>query len=458
VAQKQAVEELSTQEMIALIFRLQQQVAELLKENQELKRSAHRQAAPFSKGKPVINPKKPGRKPGQGPFKRREAPLGPPDIVIEAQAPPSCPDCGGSLELDGYETPTVTDLPEQPKPKVTGYRVPVCHCRNCGKRVRGAAAGLAPDQHGATAHRMGPGLKAAALTLHYGIGVPMRKVPVILKELAGVSITQSAVTQEALRCAKGAVGAEYERLRDGIQARPFVHTDDTGWRVKGKPAFLMGFESDQAAVYQIRTQHRNEEVREIIPGDYPGVMITDRGRSYDANELANVDQQKCLGHILRNIQDVVETKRGWARRFGLKTKALLQDGMALWRARQGLPEAEFAAKANKITTDLTYHLRNRILEDDDNQRLLNRLGTHDDNGHLTRFLSEPFVEPTNNRAGRMLRPAVIHRKVSACSKNEDGAYAFAAFSSIAQTARKAGASVSATFRRFLQGPAPSPAQ
>ena len=75
-----------------------------------------------------------------------------------------------------------------------------------------------------------------------------------------------------------------------------------------------------------------------------------------------------------------------------------------------------------------------------------------------RFLSAHFVEPTNNRAERMLRPAVIARKVSQCSKNHDGADAFAAFTSIAQTALKNGAtSVTAAFRLLFSAPNPNSA-
>ncbi|HXB75644.1 MAG TPA: hypothetical protein VNY05_45850 [Candidatus Acidoferrales bacterium] len=45
---------------------------------------------------------------------------------------------------------------------------------------------------------------------------------------------------------------------------------------------------------QIRLRHRNEEaqeVRELIPADYGGVMGTDRGKSYDAEELLGVAQR-----------------------------------------------------------------------------------------------------------------------------------------------------------------------
>lgn len=78
------------------------------------------------------------------------------------------------------------------------------------------------------------------------------------------------------------------------------------------------------------------------------------------------------------------------------------------------------------------------------------LELHNDRGNLMRFLEQPFVEPTNNRAERILRPAVIARKVSQCSKNQEGAEAFAAFKSIAQTAVKSGvASVTSVFRTLF---------
>jgi len=72
------------------------------------------------------------------------------------------------------------------------------------------------------------------------------------------------------------------------------------------------------------------------------------------------------------------------------------------------------------------------------------------------FLYNPKVEPTNNRAERALRPAVIARKVSHCSKNERGAEAFAAFTSIARTAVKKGVvTVTDAFHRLIKnGPEP----
>ena len=80
---------------------------------------------------------------------------------------------------------------------------------------------------------------------------------------------------------------------------------------------------------------------------------------------------------------------------------------------------------------ITQHLRPRLRTDPDNQRLRNGIGRQHDRGHLRRFLADPQVEPTHNRAERVLRPAVIARKMSQCSKNQTGAQAFATFPGLA---------------------------
>jgi transposase len=431
------LETISRAELIEVIIELRRRVEELRRENEDLRRRQGGSAAPFSKGTHKANPKSPGRKPGEGPFLRREEPVGVgAETIAVGIETPCCPYCSGELEAAGTEFASVTDMEEMPRPVVKRYEVEICRCRECGRKVRGRHAGLAAGQHGATAHRLGPRVKAAACALHFHFGVPLRRVPAILKELTGIEVTQSALTQDTLKRAEGLVGEAYEQLRAKVREAPFVHTDDTGWRTAGEPAQLMVFETNQATVFQIRRQHRNEEVREVIPANYAGVMVTDRGKSYDAEELNGVAQQKCLSHLIRNASAVVNKKSGPARQFGTRLKELLRGSIQLWREKKQGHVPDYDERVQKTDTELTHHLRNRVMKDDDNQRLLNGIGGQNDRGNVLRFLHEPGVEPTNNRAERALRPAVIARKVSQCSKNERGAYAFAAFVSLAQTFRK----------------------
>jgi hypothetical protein len=90
-----------------MVVRLQEQIADLTAivaglraENAELQRRSNRQAAPFSKRTLAKQPKRPGRKPGEGTFSFRQAPH-PKEITEPPQDVPvtleACPGCGGKL-------------------------------------------------------------------------------------------------------------------------------------------------------------------------------------------------------------------------------------------------------------------------------------------------------------------------------------------------------------------------
>lgn len=457
----QPLNALDREELIAVILeqkRLivgQQRVIEELRSAiEQLKRRSS--AAPFSKGTQKPNPKPPGRKPGEGIFCRRTEPLSTPGVEPFHVPVDSayCPDCGGELGQPREEMVSVIDIPPIPQPQVRVFVVESCSCRKCGKTVRGRHPDIAVGQQGATAHRVGSRIKALAHILHYVHGVPVRKTPAILEALTGVRVSQSALTQDAIKHTQGAVGARYSQLRDGVKDQAVVHTDDTGWRVSGKTAFLMAFVNRWFSVYQIRSRHRNREVRELIPADFSGVMVCDRGKSYDAEELSGVEQQKCLAHLIRNVVEVLRTKGGAAAQFGEKLKALLQGALALRAERGTLDAGVYAERAEKLSEELTRHLRHRSLRDVDNQRLLDGIGLKHDQGHVLRFLGKEDVEGTNNRAERDLRPAVISRKISHCSRNATGARVFEAFTSVLQTLRKTECEgMAAAFLRLIEAPA-----
>jgi len=325
----------------------QEEIDRLRRENEQLRKELKAAGRGKSQGqsKRKKKRKRSGRKAGKGRFAFRSAPAaaaasGPPQPVPVTIT--QCPCCGGQLRWERTEDVTVTDMPERPQPEVKCYAVEVRRCEACGRRVRGQHPDVEPDQYGATAHRVGQRVKAAAHAVHYGMGVPVRKVPAILREFTGVEVTQSALTQDALK------------------------------------------------------------------------------KSTDV--------------------------------FGLKLKKILGDARQLWRDQRAGKAKNFPARAEKFEQKLTYHLRHRLLKDEDNQRLLDGIGLQHDQGRVLRFLRNPAVEPTNNRSERALRPAVIARKLPHGSKNISGAEAFSAFTSVIQTAVKRGASSTFDASHNLFGP------
>jgi transposase len=464
-------EQLNREQLLELVNQLiaeleasRSENAKLRAELEQLKRGQARSAAAFSNNQRKQKPKRPGRIPGQGIFRHRTAPSeedysGPPvEVPVEDSA---CPKCGGALGEETEEIVTVTEIPPAPKPEVKAYRVKSRTCCHCAHQVRGRHPEVAAGQFGARAHRLGARAQAVIQILRHRDDIPVCKVPGVLETTTGLRVTKSAVTQSTLRhgTGDGAVAKEYQRLRQAAPSQETINTDDTGWRVGGQGAHLMVFESKEQTVYQIRRQHRNEEVREVIGDHYQGTLSTDRGRSYAAKELLEVKQQKCLGHILRSIDDVLKHRRGQAVRFGRQLKSLLQEAISLYHAfrdpNKTLPDYE--KEVRRLDRRITDHLRNRALKDPDNQRLLNEIGVHHDRGNLLRFLDEPTtVEPTNTAAERALRPAVIARKVSHCSKNDRGAEAYAAFKSVIRSFLKKGANLVEELTRLLNPSNPLP--
>ena len=439
----------SREHLLEVIVKLCQEIAQLKARIEELERKKGRSATPYSKAERKDNPKKPGRKRGDGKgHERRRAPeIKAEDEVIRQRAPlaegkkqeAKCPKCGGPALLEMGEASTI-DIPPEVKRVIEIFEVENLRCQapECGHVERGKHEHLPEDQFGATAHRVGPRVRSLGHLARMEFGVTQRKTPALIKEVCGIELSQSALNQDALKhgSEEGLVGMIAKTIKEEVGKSPRVHTDDTGWKIGGKGAQMMGFFSGENAYYQIRMRHRAEEVREVIdPESFRGVLSTDRFKSYDAKEFQDVPMQKCLSHIQRNVTDLIEKKRGRGRTFGRGLKALFKAAFELWhRYRDGKIDLErYLKEGRKLDKELSRQLRPRRLRDEDNARMLRELGKHHQRGNLLRFLKDPNIEPTNNYAERMLRPAVIARKVSQCSKNQEGANAYAAFKSVIET-------------------------
>ena len=195
-------------------------------------------------------------------------------------------------------------------------------CIWCGPAVR--SEGHMLHQYGASAHRVGRRVMAAAHVLHYGVGVPVRKVPAVLRALTGVELTQGALSQDALRRARG-LGDAYHKLRGSV--RPVLSSTNDDGEMACAPSKRWR-----------HTAHRNEEVRDL-PSDYGGV--TDRGR---------------MLRLCRGSSSVRWSNRNRLSR--LPREAGAPAGISLLCRRGRASE-----------TRPTYHLRDRPMSDADSTRL-----------------------------------------------------------------------------------------
>jgi transposase len=195
------------EELVDLTRRQARQIDELRAEVERLKaeleqsrRAGKRQAAPFSKGLPKADPKRPGCKSGHPPSHRPVPHPEQVDRTIEVPLPPDCPECHTPLGEapvtihDQYQI----DLPE-PKPVVTRFRVPVARCPACYRRVQGRHHEQTSDALGSAAVQYGPRLLGLAADLKHRLGVSYRNCSSVLLTLTGVVVASAALVRSGHR-------------------------------------------------------------------------------------------------------------------------------------------------------------------------------------------------------------------------------------------------------------------
>jgi transposase len=421
-----------TRRQARLIEELRAEVDRLKRELEESRRAGKRQAAPFSKGPPKADPKRPGRKPGHAPDRRAVPPPGQVDRTVEVPLPEACPRCGSPLGAppavvrDQYQI----DLPE-PGAVVTRFRVPVAACPACRARVQGRHPEQTSDALGAAAVQLGPRLLGLAADLKHRLGVSYRKTASLLLTLTGLVVTPSALVRSGHRLRRHAQ-ATYDQLVEAARSAAVQHVDETGWKIGGRSAWLWVFADGHATLYRIRPGRAHDVVVEVLGEDFGGVLVSDCFLAYDPLPFA---KQKCLAHLLKTCGEIEESKTRGAVRFSRRVAALLRKPMALKRRRGALSPHGYAVARGRIHAELDRLLAGD-LTDPDNARLAKRLCKH--RAHLLNFLDHDGLDATTKLAEREIRPAVIARKLSAGNRTEEGAETHAVLASVLRTYHRQG--------------------
>ena len=415
---------------LATIEKLQQQVEALQNKVEELERAGKRQAAPFARRHWVEHPRRPGRKRGQGRFAHRELPQV--HQIQETKTAPleGCPECGGQLRDIHQQEQYVTDIPVV-EVKTTHFVTYSGYCGHCRKRVRSRHPEQTSQASGAAGVIVGPRAKALAADLKHRLGVSYGKVSEMLNDAFGLQVSRSGWCQADQKLAHTAQPV-YAELVEAIRQCSVVHADETGWRIGTLAAWLWVFTHREVTVYTIRDNRSSNAVVDILGEQFQGILTSDCYVAYDDRKLKEWLKQKCVAHLLNELKEMQENKNGRALDFARQVTLLLQQALALKREKAKLDHFTFFQRAQALEAHLDVLIApQRRLSDRDNARFAKRLRKH--RPHLLRFLDVADLDATNNRAERMLRPAVITRKTNGCNRSRGGAATHAILSSVLVT-------------------------
>jgi transposase len=391
-----------------LVTELLQRVARL---EARLNQTSQNSSKPPSSDPPSAKPRganepsgrKSGGQPGHAGHGRRLKPESEVDQIIDIRAE-QCGQCGTLLLGDdpAPERHQVTELP-QITPVVTEYRRHCLRCVACGASTQAPWPATMPPGS------FGPRVQATVGYLTGRIGASQREVQEILATVCQTEVSVGSVgaLEQAVSAALAAPVAEAEAY---VRRQPVRNADETSWREKTKRLWLWISVTAVVTIFRLLKTRGAAGAKALLGEQAWGIIGTDHYAGY--HWLDPRQRQLCWAHLKREFL-AWSQRAGETARIGHALLAVEKQLFVLWyRARDGtVAWADFQVAMLPLMARVSTLLQEGVAGADTKtqgtcRNLLKREAA------LWTFVWESEVEPTNNRAERPLRRAVLWRRRS----------------------------------------------
>jgi transposase len=271
-------------------------------------------------------------------------------------------------------------------------------------------------------------VKAEAVYLSVYQLLPSHRVQEFFRDQAGIELSVGTLhnfRQEA-----------YERLqpfeeaaREHLQQAPIAHFDETGINIAGKLAWLHSASNHEWTLYGAHHQRGQEGIESLgVLPHFSGIACHDHWKPYFQYDCVHV---LCNAHHTRELNGVIENEgHSWAddmKRLLERTHAAVcKAGGNLSARSQSAFRAHYRriiAKGEKECPKAKPIPNKRGRTKQSKARnLLDRLRDFED--ETLRFITNPLVPFTNNRAERDIRMTKLQQKISGCFKSLETAQMF----------------------------------
>lgn len=333
------------------------------------------------------------------------------DHVIDYR-PVRCRGCGRRLHGDDADPARrqVTELPPA-RAEVHEYRRHTLCCETCGTRTAAEWGAEVP------AGSFGARLQATVAYFSGRLAVSHRDCVEAIGVLHGATLSLGSISAVQRRVSH-ALAAPVQTAERFVRRQKVNHVDETSWRESNRLSWLWVNATSQVTSFRITPGRGAVTAREVIGRARTGIVTTDRYKAY--NWLDARRRQVCWAHLARDFQAMAE-RGGAAQEIG---EALLGETKQLFRLwhrvrdgtlsrrkfRRSMAPVERRVKELLDAGSECTHAKTRGV-----CRQIRSLGDA-----LWTFVRVEGVEPTNNRAERALRRAVMWRRTSFGTQSEAG--------------------------------------
>ena len=328
---------------------------------------------------------------------------------IQVHAVERCPDCDRKLEGGWvHRTRQVIEIPSVPV-DIIDHVLLARRCGVCSKRHVPK-----PDLSCAVVgkRRVGVRLMSFIGWLREVGRMPVRRIQALLSALYGLHLSSGEIC-EVLHTLAEKGKSLYDTLQKSVQAHPFVHADETGWREDGVNGYLWSFSTPTVRFFTYDKSRSHEVPERILGADFKGILCSD---FYSGYYYYLGLHQRCWVHFARDLKALKEEHKdnpevsGWVdsvldlyhrakqyktddRRQRIRAREQFQtelSELAEPHARSDCPQRVLAGRAERFLPE------------------------------LFTFVEHPDVPSDNNAAERAIRPSVIARKISGGTRSDAG--------------------------------------
>lgn len=146
--------------------------------------------------------------------------------------------------------------------------------------------------------KFGDNLRTMVVYMNIDLGVPQERIASFLNQIFGLQLSRGRTNKLKSKAAEF-YRESYEKIIQKIIQGALIHADETRVNVKGVIGYIWVLTGKEDVAY-IYSQTRESELIRSLLKDYKGVLISD---FYSAYESINCPQQRCLIHLMRDLND-----------------------------------------------------------------------------------------------------------------------------------------------------------
>jgi len=252
----------------------------------------------------------------------------------------------------------------------------------------------------------GDGVRAWITYQRIALRQPWNAIVQMMDDMFEESMTTGAAVY-CVECMAEKYAPAEAMLLQRLKQSPFIHVDETKINIQGSAHYVWVFTDGIHVIFRLSATREPTIVHALLD-DYTGVLVSDFYAGYDSLKCK---QQKCLAHLLRDINDALWDNPfdGELERFASRVKDLLLP--ILQDVEQfGLKRRHLSKHKERVDAFYRDVIDQGLYNSDVAQTFIARFHRYKDS--MFHFIDEDLIPWNNNTGERALRHVAVQRKIS----------------------------------------------